>query len=470
MDEPYVQSLGLCSLALAYCDMTVLFFFPLLPRLPLITTRAAFTQAALWSLLRLVIALPPIGMVIKAAVVLSVNNPESHVTPLIAWLVSCAYMLLAATILFYLVGDGHRTSSPPLGPLQWLLTTLTAPTPAQPTSSTKVSNAATTQAKQASVIAASKSNHPPMSQVALALAHGAFKLVLLAFVMRHWLKLRQQQSRPTVVMGPDGTLIREEVDFHVLGWVLRSSLYAVILYLLLSALLDFVAMVLALTMRVKLVDLWNSPFASASPRDFWGRRWNTIVRVIYNQALMRGLLLAGKAWNRVRQVDRMTAAGGAQVNADGELVFKGSDTKATARASSKSTTDTPPAAAKGGHAAASNAATPVSAPSEGLVYSLIAVNIVFGLLGLSHELIMWCTLGAATGENFLFFFLHGNACVLQSYIERTYPRFTAALTKESDLPATTLNMVFFACTSDLFFRPYLAADFFEKSFEMLQAS
>lgn len=456
MDTAFVQAVGLISVSLAYCDMLVLFLYPFFPAIPLVTVPSVFFKGFQWTFLRFLLSLPAIGLVLMAGYLVSVNN-ASGVIPLFSFLFSGTCTLLTASILYYLVVDGYKQVRPPMGVLRAVLDLLTDST-----------------ATTASLLApATKSLNTALISVFQAL----FKLILLVIVLRQWTRFKNQKSTPNIYMGPDGTLIREEHNFTLISTVFQCAMYSVFLYLLLSALCDIAVALISIVLKVRLVEMWSTPFASSSPRDFWGRRWNTVFRALYNQSILRGLLQAAKAWERVKQVQQRKKHDGSslkenEANKDGSgdvdvddgdsVVDDGftsnkNNSKKSNTASNASKRKPTTTKSQQGSSKSSNTST----TSNDFLYSFVSVNIVFLLSGLLHEYICYCTFGQVTGENLLFFVLQANICVAQAYLEKKFPKLSTALTSESIAPAITLTLLLMISTSYLFFAPFIRHNFFE---------
>ncbi|KAI8097703.1 uncharacterized protein BX664DRAFT_293393 [Halteromyces radiatus] len=154
---------------------------------------------------------------------------------------------------------------------------------------------------------------------------------------------------------------------------------------------------------VRFIDLFHSPILSSSPRDFWSRRWNMVVRNQFHHQVFMPM-----------QADMYN--------------------------NKEKTTSQPihPQQKKGFWS---------SKNGRGLV--------VFMLSGVLHELIIWSTCREITLENFTFFTLHGIAVLVETSVTRKQRR-----TNTMELLWCRLAyFTFMTLTARLFLAPFVRHDY-----------
>ncbi|CAO3630180.1 unnamed protein product [Cunninghamella echinulata] len=163
---------------------------------------------------------------------------------------------------------------------------------------------------------------------------------------------------------------------------------------------------------VRFIDLFNSPLLASSPRDFWSRRWNMVVRKIFhNQVFLpenNKFAVAAAAINKKKDdID------------DEDLKIKRN---------------------KGsGFWSTHN--------GRGLV--------VFFLSGVLHELIIWSCCREVTLEHIFFFLIHGIAVMLETNLTRRQRR-TEWKARSICIVA---HLLFITLTGRLFLAPFIRHDF-----------
>jgi hypothetical protein len=83
---------------------------------------------------------------------------------------------------------------------------------------------------------------------------------------------------------------------------------------------------------------------------------------------------------------------------------------------------------------------------------------VFAVSGLLHEFLNHIVFHDASGENLVFFLVHGGACLVQSLVQRSQS--LRPLCPNNKVLAWFLNAVFFLTTAPFFFGPYCRAGYF----------
>lgn len=69
----------------------------------------------------------------------------------------------------------------------------------------------------------------------------------------------------------------------------------VLLYLCIKFGSEFIGLAICLTTSVKIVPVFENPlFASSTPSNFWGRRWNTLIHGLLKRAVYKPLRVAGQ--------------------------------------------------------------------------------------------------------------------------------------------------------------------------------
>ncbi|PRP80957.1 acidic mammalian chitinase-like [Planoprotostelium fungivorum] len=173
---------------------------------------------------------------------------------------------------------------------------------------------------------------------------------------------------------------------------------SLVVYTLLSATSEASFAACGLICGIPMKDMFNNPFAATSPRDMWSNRWNMVVKDIFHDAIFT--LNQKKKLGQAKKED-----------------------------------DPKPEAPK---------------KSSMLVNSLNAL-IVFVVSGLMHEYINYCTFDLLTGENLLFFIIHGMVCNAQVILQKSFP----SLKNIPTVPSMFLNAPVFILTSPLFMAPYI---------------
>ncbi|CAO3631563.1 unnamed protein product [Cunninghamella blakesleeana] len=170
---------------------------------------------------------------------------------------------------------------------------------------------------------------------------------------------------------------------------------------------------------VRFIDLFNSPLIAQSPRDFWSRRWNMVVRnVFHHQIFSPENNKFAKAEANKKKADDID------------------DLKKSALIEKKKKDDMNK---KKGFWSTNN--------GRGLK--------VFFLSGVLHELIIWSTCREITLEQLLFFLIHGVAVMLETNFTRNQRR-TGLMAR---LICIILHLLFINLTARLFLAPFVRHDF-----------
>ncbi|KAI8063185.1 hypothetical protein BC940DRAFT_243570 [Gongronella butleri] len=152
---------------------------------------------------------------------------------------------------------------------------------------------------------------------------------------------------------------------------------------------------------VRYIDLFQSPLLSSSPRDFWSRRWNMVMRNTFH--------------SKVFSVkDEIVAS-------DEKKMAAPAETKASFWS---------------------------SANGRGLL--------VFLMSAILHEMIVCANSREITLENFVFFLLHGLVMMAEVNLTRRQRRSTASW---SWALCVAINLVFMSFTARLFLAPFIRFDF-----------
>jgi D-alanyl-lipoteichoic acid acyltransferase DltB (MBOAT superfamily) len=216
------------------------------------------------------------------------------------------------------------------------------------------------------------------------MCRGAFKLSLLFTVLEP-------------LWGAMG--ISPSVETLTLPWyhpwtLVYNLLLGITAYCLLGTVDVFLGLEQAVA-GVRFMDLFEAPILASSPRDFWSRRWNRVVRRQFH-----GQVFMPKENNKEKE--NLQPRGG----------FWGSRN------------------------------------GRGLI--------VFMLSGVLHELILWSNSREITLENFAFFTLHGIAVMVEANVTRHRPRPSNTLGLWG---CRVAFLLFMTLTARLFVAPFLRHDF-----------
>lgn len=176
-----------------------------------------------------------------------------------------------------------------------------------------------------------------------------------------------------------------------------------------------------------------APWLASTMSDLWAR-WHQLFRTSFLRLAYR----PARAW--ARAAFRPRAAGG-DVAAAGPTKYD------AARSSARSSPL--PAAAR----SSSSLARLVGPAAE----RALPVLAVFALSGLVHEYMQWAAFGHATGDQALFFGLHGAAIVVEGALLRALPGLRGSRAARAAWRVGTL--AFCVATCVIFMRPWLAAGY-----------
>eukprot|EP01102_Stenamoeba_stenopodia_P002943 TRINITY_DN1287_c0_g1_i1.p1 TRINITY_DN1287_c0_g1~~TRINITY_DN1287_c0_g1_i1.p1 ORF type:complete len:494 (-),score=145.43 TRINITY_DN1287_c0_g1_i1:74-1555(-) len=253
---------------------------------------------------------------------------------------------------------------------------------------------------------------------------------------------RAHEQLPTVndIAGavPNLFLGLPPLSYRVVTWAdffyffAYHAAHGIVFFSILSAFSDFGAGFNALLLgpnnKERIVGMWNYPLFATSPRDFWGRRWNLLFRVIFHQLVFVPIAL---------YIDPLLAYLDMQTG-----------TKKKKRV--------PTHLVKKTSLLSAHRASP-----EG---RLIAATTVFFFSGVLHEWFNYIAFGEYTMENLAFFLVQAAACAIQTQMIQTYP--TWKMGKFSSTAERVLywalNSLFLLTTAPLFFAPFHRNDFFAR--------
>ncbi|KAN0060299.1 hypothetical protein ACQY0O_007628 [Thecaphora frezii] len=230
---------------------------------------------------------------------------------------------------------------------------------------------------------------------------------------------------------------------------------------------------------VEMADMFENPLGTTNIRLFWSH-WNRAIatvlhRVVFGGGKSKTRLNKAKAKASAEQgekqrvhLDQLSETDAGQTSGeDDDKTGRRSATSNGLRLLSQLNGDATLSQRKG-HDTGPQKETEQTTPSatgkeaaakgkSSFLPKAIAAIATFAMSGLFHEHITYFTMGVATGENFIFFLLHGVATVTATWFKRTFPE---ANDRIPTLAAVLMLHLFFLAVIPLFCSPFIRSGFF----------